>query len=276
MANFWDSITAPLTGAPLEEAARLNQQGAQARADAIAQGEASLRESYGAGRGALTNYYTQALQPYMAMQPQATGGYNAYADASGANGLAGQIRAQQNFTTDPGYRFAVDQSTDQLNRAANARGVAVGNSTSDVAARTSGLAAQSYGDYVNRLAPWLNQNTAIASGISNIDTGLGSALNANYTGEGTGVLGAQTNIGAANQQGYQALAQGALAPMTAGSNIWNLGLNLGSAALGMPGVGSGISRGISNLFSSGTNYASTFAPPGTNFGAAPNPNPLWG
>jgi hypothetical protein len=229
MADIWSNLLAPLTGKPIEEAAA-------AKAAAIAKGKAELEGSYAAGRGDLTNYYTQALQPYMELKDPAMGGYNAYADASGARGLEGQIRAQQAFTTDPGYQFARDEALDAANRTGIASGVAVGNRTADAMSRASGLASKQYGDYVSRLLPWLGQGAGIAGGLSNIYTGLGGELNRSFQGQGQAQYGANVGIG-------DAQAQGLMAPMIAGSNIWS---GIGQAAklatslaTGMPGGGGG-------------------------------------
>jgi hypothetical protein len=218
MASFWDSITAPFTGAPIEDAAA-------AQAARIAQGKRELESSYAAGRGELTNYYTQALQPYLQLQGQGAGGYDAYADATGANGPEGLARARANFSAmvQPDINMGVDAAT----RALSARGVAAGNIGADVSKMVGNELFGRYGDYVSRLAPWLGQGLNIAQGIGNIFTGLGSGLSGSYQGQGQQQLAALTGIGSAE-------AQGAMAPMVAGGNIWNLGLNLGKMAASGP------------------------------------------
>jgi hypothetical protein len=231
MASFWDSITAPFTGAPIEDAAA-------AQAARIAQGQRQLEQSYAAGRGELTNYYTQALQPYLELQGRGAGGYDAYADATGANGPEGLARARANFSAmvQPDINAGVDAAT----RALSARGVAAGNIGADVSKMVGNELFGRYGDYVSRLAPWLGQGLSVAQGLGNIFTGLGGALGASYTGQGNQALAAQTGIGAAE-------AQGLMAPMVAGGNIWNLGLNLGKmAAGGLPGLAAGAGTSLWN------------------------------
>ena len=209
--SLWDNIIAPFTGTPMKEA------GAELSAG-ILQGQKDLEAQYANARGAVTNQYTQALQPYLALTQPATGGYQAYADASGANGLEGQIRAQQSFLTDPGYQFAQRQMEDAVQRAGVAGGVAIGNRTADIMDRTQGLASRAYGDYVSRLAPWLGQGLGIAGGLGNIYMGLGGELGRWFTGQGDAAARAQ-------QAAAQARAQGLMAPMVAGSNIWNTAFN---------------------------------------------------
>lgn len=211
MASFWDTLTAPFTGEPMEKA------GAELSAG-ILQGQKSLEEQYANARGAITNQYTQALQPYTALQQPAMGGYQAYADASGANGLEGQIRAQEAWKTDPGYQFAQRQMEDAVQRAGAAGGIAIGNRTADIMDRTQGLANRAYGDYVSRLAPWLGQGLGIAGGLGNIYMGLGGELGRSFTGQGDAAARAAA-------EAARARAQGLMGPMVAGSNIWNTAFN---------------------------------------------------
>ena len=248
MAFSLSNVLAPFgAGDSIENAAKASATGIQT-------GLTDLQNQYAQGRGAIADYYTRALQPYMALQQPATGGYQAYADASGANGLAGQMRAQQNFTTDPGYQFSRDEALKALAAGENARGVAAGNTGPDAAKYAAGYANQAYGDYVSRLAPWLNQGDVIAGGMANINTGAGNAINQSFTGQGNQALTANTNIGAAN-------AQGAMAPMIYGSNMDQFALQAAkTAASFMPG------GGFANLFGGNT---PGIAPPGTNMGAAP-------
>lgn len=266
MADFFSNLLAPLTGEPIEEAAA-------AKEAAIREGQRQLEASYASGRGALTNQYTQALQPYLALQQPATGGYQAYADASGAAGLPGQIRAQEAFKTDPGYLFAQKQMEDAVQRSGAAGGIAIGNRTADIMDRTQGLAARSYGDYVQRLLPWLGQGLGVAGGLGNIYTGLGGELNRSFTGMGNAQLGAQTAIG-------DAQAQGLMAPMIAGGNIWS---GIGQAAKLAAGAATGGMSTLAGAAGSGLFNAATggglggFSPSGAGSKGVmlPPDSPVW-
>jgi hypothetical protein len=228
MAGFWESILAPFTGKPIEDAAKLKEQG-------IRTGLAEQAGKYGTGRDVLTDYYTRALQPFMDLQGAAGGGYQAYADATGANGPEGLARARQNFQAGPGFNFALDQGVNAINRSGVARGAATGNILRDAQTFGSGLANQEWGNYVNRLAPWLGQGTALAGSVSDINRALGGELSRSYTGEGDAAARAYGAIG--DVQG-----QAAMSPYLAGQNIWGLlmqGAKIAAGAAGGAGMGAG-------------------------------------
>jgi hypothetical protein len=181
---------------------------------------------FGQGRNALTTNYADAVAPFTSVFNSATAGANAYGDATGANGAAGQSRAASNFQTDPGYQFQMDQGLQAIDRGAAARGLSTsGNLLTAEQNYGTGLANQSYGQYVSRLQPYLGQQTSAAGGIAAVDTGLGNALNANYGNQGNLAYNTQTGIGNANAA--EDTARGAQ-----NNSLFSGAINLGTKLLG--------------------------------------------
>lgn len=180
----------------------------------------------GQGRDALTTNYAAALQPFNTALTQATTtgtkGYDAYADASGANGPEGLARAKQNFQATPGYSEGLNMGLDQNDRRAASRGMlGSGNTSADTIKFANDYASQKYGQYTAGLSPYTNnpaQITGIASGMAGVNTGLGNALNQSYGQQASSAYGTQTGIGNAN-------ANADLANLTASQNIWGAAMN---------------------------------------------------
>lgn len=148
-------------------------------------GRSAIGSNYGAGRDALTSGYGAAGNLWNGLAQQYGAGAQAYGDATGANGANGYTRAQQNFQTDPGYQFQLNQGLQALDRTHAAAGnLSSGNADTDTLKYATGLADQSYGNYVSRLAPYLNANLYATSGAAGIDTGLAGGLNSSYQGQG--------------------------------------------------------------------------------------------
>src|SRR5262245_16707354 len=196
------------------------QEAAGAQRNALTQGYGQLSGLYDTGRNALTTNYTSALQPYQELYGKSSAGYDAYADASGANGPAGLARAQSNFQTSPGFNFQLNTGIDALTRAGNAKGVATGNVLREAQDYGSGLASQEWGNYVNRLAPFLSGAQASAGGLSGVFTGLGQQLGQSYFGQGQQALNTQKAVG-------DAAATAAMDQNRAGAQTWS---TIGSAA----------------------------------------------
>lgn len=175
------------------------QDAAAAQTAGINAGYGQLSDLSQQGRGALTTNFSAALKPFQANYDVASGGQQAYADATGANGPAGLARAQAQFQTSPGYQFQLDQGIGAVNANAEKLGQAAsGNTNLDLLKFGQGLANTDWGNYVSRLQPFLGQASTAAQGIGTVDTGLGTALNANLTNQGNAAYGAQTSIGNAN------------------------------------------------------------------------------
>lgn len=183
-----------------ENAARLRNQGLQ-------QGYDALSTNFGQGREALTTGARSAGDIYAGLgnyfQNTYGGGATAYGDATGANGASGFDRAQANFRADPGYGFQLDQGLQALQRTHAAAGnLASGNADADTLKYSQGLADQSYGNYVQRLAPYLGLAgqgaTTAATGQAGAVLGLGTGLNQSYQGQGTAANANYTGQGASN------------------------------------------------------------------------------
>jgi len=217
-----------------EEAARQRNAGLQKGYDA-------LSTTYGQGRDALTAGYGQAGDLYKNLLTSYGGGAGAYGDATGANGAEGFARAKTNFQTDPGYGFQMDQGQQALNRAHAAAGnLSSGNADADTLKYSQGLADQSYGNYVSRLAPYLSGQQTATAGAANAAAGLGTGLNQSYMSQG----------GAANANYTGQGASDAAATM----NNYNVGANqlgalLGVGNLALGAAGGGLTSGLGGLFS---------------------------
>lgn len=122
-------------------------------------GANALRSGYDIGRQALTDKYG-STQGYLGgiqtlYQPMASGGqsaFNALLDATGANGADGNARATSAFQAGPGYEFTKSQGLDALTSLASARGMLGSrNLDADTMKYATGLADQTFGNYVSRL-----------------------------------------------------------------------------------------------------------------------------
>lgn len=184
-----------------EKAAAQKKAGLQQGYDALSTNYGSGRDAINTGAATATGYYQPLMQKYGA-------GTNAYGDATGVNGAAGQARARQNFQSDPGYGFQMDQGLQALQRTHAAAGnLNSGNADADTLKFSQGLADQSYGNYVNRLSPYFNAEAGAVGGAANVATGQGGAINQSYMGQGNAANANYTGQGnadaAATMNNYQ-------------------------------------------------------------------------
>lgn len=160
-------------------------------------------------------YYDKAYVPFSELYSKATGGVDAYYDATGASGSEGLSRAKSLFTATPGYTEGLDRTLDQNDRRAAARGMlASGNTIADTAKLTTDYANEKYGDYVSRLAPSLSAAQGAAAGGAGVLTGYGDKVLG--TGAAKANYGYNANVGIGN-----ANAEGEMAGTYGGANIWN-------------------------------------------------------
>lgn len=250
----------------------------------LQQGYDALSTSFGQGRDALTTDFSKARDALSGGASTATGlykglgdyftqqyggGANAYGDATGANGPDGQARATANFKSDPGYGFQMDQGLQALQRTHAAAGnLASGNADADTLKFSQGLADQSYGNYVSRLAPYLQlagsgQTTATA-GQAGAATGLATGLSNVFQGEGTGLNASDQAQGAAANANLT--GQGA-SNAAATLNNYQVGANqlgaltggLGFLAGGSGTGGGSSSGGLGGVIKNGTSLFGMFA-----------------
>jgi hypothetical protein len=198
-------------------------------------GYSQLSDLYGQGRGALTDNYGKASNLYSGLINSTGAGAKAYGDASGANGVAGLQSAMDTFKNSGqygNYGFALDQGLSALNRTHAAAGnLSSGNADTDSMKYATGLAGQTYNNYLSGLSPYLGANSSAVSGAAGVDAALGSGLNTSYTNQGNAANTTQTTIGnnnaAAEMNNYKV-----------GANQLNGLMGLGSLAMGgLGGVG---------------------------------------
>jgi hypothetical protein len=231
---FLDTLGAAFSTAPQQKASDAIIANAQ-------QGNQAYNAAVQSGLGQMRTDYTSALAPWTGLQGQAQTGYNAYLDASGANGPEGIARAQGNFN-------AINQ--DFVNRGAQevARTGVLnnpgGNAIAGVSDWTGKTLSGLYGDYVSRLNPFIGQMGQVAGGIAGINTALGNQT-----------LNAYGNIGSSASHMYdtigKAQSDAALADYNASKNMWGAiqsGANLAAAAMGGGGGFGSLLSGASSLF----------------------------
>lgn len=232
MGNFFTDL---FSTKPAEEAAKqkaLGFQNAQTAATtALDNGQAGADALYG-----------QAYAPYSSLIDSTGRGAAAYGDASGANGADGYSRAGEMFRATPGYQSGFDLLTDANDRRAASRGIlASGNTIADTAKLATTYADQNYGNYVNRLAPYLGANNSAIGG--------GAAVKGANAAADLGVAGQKAQFGYNAATGVgNANADAALAPYGASQNFWSAlmgGANTLLKASGAGGSSGGGSGGIS-------------------------------
>jgi hypothetical protein len=207
-----------------QTAAKANQTAANQRVAGLNTGLAQETPYYNQAVGAVNTGYTGAQDVVNPILSSATSGANAYGDITGANGPEGQARAQALFQTDPGYQFIMNQALQQTARAAGTGGFQnSGNVQTALQDRAAGVAAQQYGNYVSRLAPYLQQQTSLAPLAAGLYTGQGSDLASLYGGQGNLTYNTATGVGNAQAAGTLGAAQ---AQTAAAGNIANLGTKL--------------------------------------------------
>lgn len=108
-----------------------------------------------------------AYDPVAALAARYGEGTQLYLDSIGANGAAGNARAQAAFNAGPGYAFTRDQGIDALNRRRAAAGMLnSGNADVDALTYGTGLANQTYGSWQDRLAALINPELTAATGAA--------------------------------------------------------------------------------------------------------------
>jgi hypothetical protein len=190
----------------------------------IQQGETQALPYMQGGIDTLKQYYGQAAAPYQQVFGSASAGANLYGDLTGANGPEGQARARAAFQTDPGYQFALNQALQATQRAQGTGGwQGSGNVLSALEDRASGLAQQQYGQWAQRLAPYLGQQSQAASGLAGVYTGEGQDVTSQNNAIANLLYGSATGQGNA---GAAALTGAQSAENQLGGGIMNLAAKL--------------------------------------------------
>lgn len=210
------------------------------------QGTANINAGYDAAQGNLTNALG-AYAPLAALGKKYGAGTDLYLDALGTNGAAGNARATGSFQAGPGYQFALDQGLNALNRRRAAGGMLdSGNSDLDAIKFGTGLADQTYGDWLTRLGGLVNPEMAATSGAATGQAGVYGGQAALDTGRATdltSILG-NTTSGQANANNLQAQGEAAGAKNLLGLGSSILGLGMGGGGT----VGGSLLSGIGKLF----------------------------
>lgn len=209
------------------------QAAANAQTQGYQQGYQQLAQLFGQGAGALNQNYAAGLSPVMQNYNLASGGANAYADASGANGPEGFARAVKNFQTSPGYQFALDQGNQNVlrNRAATGS-LASGGTNLDLLTYGQGLANQQWNNWLGGLQPFLGMATTTGGQALSGYGDLGSRLAALFGQQGNAAYG--SSVGQGNAQ-----AQADYANLNASQNLWNMFGNIASGGAKLAGGGGG-------------------------------------
>jgi len=106
-----------------------------------------------------------AADAYNPLIQRGMAGYDMYSNSLGINGPEGNAAARGAFQAGPGYQWQVEQATDAAQRAANRTGSLYGGNVVDATTRLgSNLANQEYGNWQNRLQPYMGAAQAATAG----------------------------------------------------------------------------------------------------------------
>lgn len=151
---------------------------------------AALASNFGRGADALTSNYYAGISPFLQNYATAQRGSGVLADALGLNGPQGNQRAIDAFKANPSYQFGLQQGEDAIAAQAQKAGMgASGNALNAADQFAQNYANQNWGNYLDRLTPYLNLLTPSAGGVQSGFTGLGQGLNTNAMNLGTGTSG---------------------------------------------------------------------------------------
>jgi hypothetical protein len=209
---------------------------------ALTKGNTDLSTLFGQGRQAISTSLANSTAPFATNLAAGQAGQGAYADATGANGAAGNARAVNNFQAGPGYQYTQDQALQNVLRGQEATGQAASGATnSDILTQASGIANQGWQQYIQNLSPFLNTSNSAAQGIAAANTNAGNQTNQSFITQGNAAYGTDAAIGNAN-------ASQALSGLNASGNFMNLAQNVfKSGAGGAPSIASNVGGGIGNL-----------------------------
>ena len=111
---------------------------------------------------------------------------------SGSAALRAIAQATQAFQNTPGYQFQLQQGTQNVDRNQAAAGMlGSGNTDAAVSNYTTGLANQSWNQYLQNLQPYLGAAQGAAGGIGNLFSQLGQGINQNINTQGQAAYGTQ-------------------------------------------------------------------------------------
>lgn len=153
-------------------------------ADAIRQGSAGALSTLMGGRDAAVGTALGSNEAYVPYQASGGAALAMLGNALGLNGASGTATAQGTFQAGPGYRFSVDQATDEAARKAASLGMTASGNTLDAITRlSSNLANTEYGSWLDRLTGQQNVGLQANNAVSgNNATAAGFQYGAGSTG----------------------------------------------------------------------------------------------
>jgi hypothetical protein len=194
----------------------------------------------------LTSATTNAVAPLQQNLTTANQGVTGLGNALGLNGAAGNQSALAQLQTTPGYQFTLGQGNNAINAAGAANGTLnSGNQATTLSNYDSGLAQNTYSNYVNQLQPYLGASNSAAQGISGAYQNLGNQQAGVQNNLINNEVGALTGAGNANASA--ALANSNQAQSTVSGGVKAVGGLLSSPTSGT--IGTSILSGLASIFS---------------------------
>lgn len=139
-------------------------------------GAAGLSNTNGKGFDAQANAGNQISADFQPFLNAGTSAQNTLSDLYGLNGAGAQTGAQTNWQNTPGYQFALDQGTKAVNADAAKKGQLVsGNNQQAIQQYGTGLANQTYNNYLTNLQQQAQQGISAAGGVATGQAGVGNA-----------------------------------------------------------------------------------------------------
>lgn len=204
---------------------------AKAKIAGINAGLTSANSALDTGQAGADALYDRGYSDFSALTNKFGKGFDAYQDATGANGADGVARATAIFRSLPGYNAGRDMGINDLERRAAARGdLGGGNTSADTLKFASDYDAGKFGNYVAGLTPNL-------TGVSSATAG-GAGMLSSRAAADLGVAGQKANLG---YQGNAAIgganADKELAAYSASQNFWGALMGGANTLLKATGVG---------------------------------------
>lgn len=248
MASFLDTL---FGGGAEKEAADKNR---QLYSDYLSQGTTALNNAYGTSQNALNTAYGSLSglgQKYGA-------GTDLYLNALGVNGADAAAKAQQSFTTSPGYQQGIDAGLDVINRRRAAAGMSnSGNADLDALNFAQNNQNQQYNTWLSNLGGLVSPELSATTGAAGVQQSLSDlaqndasnriGLQGNYA---SGTASANNAQAAGEAAGAKNLLGGALGLASLGTSLFTGGAGgLGSSLLGGAGKLTGTDAALnSRLF----------------------------
>ena len=180
------------------------------------------RDIIGAGYQGAGDYLRQVLD-----LTGMAGGSRLYGDAIGANGVAGNERAREAFTSSPGFQHQLDTGLQALDRRrAASGGFSSGGADLDTLTFSQGLASQDWNNWLTHLTGGVDRATGALNSLAGLETGNADAL-LGLEGDVAGGLTSANNMTASGKEA----GQGAL-----WSTLGNIA-GVAGAAFGLPQAG---------------------------------------